>query len=221
VLRYVFEYKIKEVFVDFLQVERITGHILGEVILKWLRTYQLSLVNLRGQCYDGASNMSGAGSGCKSIVQQEAPAAIYIHYASHRLNLDIMSACKIQAFKNVESCLCEISRFFSYSPKRQKLLDKAVGSLNSSPNARKLKDACRTRWIERIDAYATFMELLPAVVLVFQAISHPSLHSELGTDWSWDGEMITKANSFLYQLESSSFLVVFLSSYKSCTYSES
>ena len=75
--------------------------------------------------------------------------------------------------------------------------------------AKKLKDACRTRWVERIDSYATFLELLPAVVLAFEAISHPSLHSKLGTDWNWDGETITKANGFLYQLQSSTFLVVF------------
>ena len=118
---------------DFLQVvERITSRILGEAILKWLRTHQLSLVNLHGQCYDGASNMSGARSECKSIVQQEAPAAIYVHCASHRINLAVMSACKIQAFKNVESCLGEISCLFSCSPKRQNLLDKAIDSLNSS-----------------------------------------------------------------------------------------
>lgn len=38
---------------------------------------------------------------------------------------------------------------------------------------------------------------------------HPTLHSDLGTDWSWDGETITRANGFLSQLNSSSFLVAF------------
>lgn len=32
---------------------------------------------------------------------------------------------------------------------------------------------------------------------------------DLGTDWSWDGETITKANGFLFQLESPTFLVSF------------
>jgi len=40
-------------------------------------------------------------------------------------------------------------------------------------------------------------------------MSCPSQFTELGTDWSWDGETLTKANEFLYQLESSSFLVYF------------
>ena len=205
-LRYIFDSQIKEVFVDFLEVERITSNI---AILKWLQTKGLALVNLRGQCYDGASNMSGARSGCKSIVQQEAHKAIYVHCASHRLNLAVVSACKIQAFKNAESCIGEISRLFNYSPKRQSLLDKAIDTCNSSSKVKKLKDACRTRWIERIDSYAIFLELLPAVIMSLQAIVHPSLHIELGTDWSWDGETISKANGFLYQLESSTFLITF------------
>ncbi len=35
-------------FVDFLEVERITGRVLGEAIISWLKA------DMRGQCYDGA-----------------------------------------------------------------------------------------------------------------------------------------------------------------------
>ena len=34
-----------------------------------------------------------------SLVQQEAPIALYFHCAAHRLNLAVVSACSIQAFK--------------------------------------------------------------------------------------------------------------------------
>lgn len=43
--------------------------------------------------------------------------------------------------------------FCNYSAKRQRLLDKAIDSRDSVPKARKLKDASRTRWVERIDSY--------------------------------------------------------------------
>ena len=72
-----------------------------------------------------------------------------------------------------------------------------------------MKDACRTRWIQQIDSYIVFLELLPAVHTGLEAMVHPTLHGELGTDWSWDGETITKANGFLFQLQSSTFLVAF------------
>ena len=70
---------------------------------------------MRGQCYDGASNMSGVRSDCSSIVQQQAPMSMYFHCAAHRLNLAVVSVCKIQAFKNVESYIGEIARFFAFS----------------------------------------------------------------------------------------------------------
>ena len=60
VLRYVFQDVVKEVFVGFIAVDRITGVALAESILNWLRKYKLPVSAIRGQCYDGASNMSGA-----------------------------------------------------------------------------------------------------------------------------------------------------------------
>jgi len=68
----------------------------------------ISLADMRGQCYDGASNMSGVRSGVKAVVQEEAPKAMYYRCASHRLNLSVVSACSIQALKNVESYVEEI-----------------------------------------------------------------------------------------------------------------
>ena len=108
--------EIKEIFVDFIQVERITGEVLGSTIVEWLTNHNLCLSDMPGQCYDGASlNMSGgsgARSGYKTIVQQSAPLAQYFHCASHRLNLAVVSACKIPALRNAESYIGEIARFW-------------------------------------------------------------------------------------------------------------
>lgn len=118
-LHYVLDAVVKKVFVDFVEVERIIGETLGQAILYWLTTHGLPLSNMRGQCYDGASNMSGPKSGCKSAVQLQAPMAMYFHCAAHRLNLAVVSACSIQAFKNAELYVVKIARFSSFSAKRQ------------------------------------------------------------------------------------------------------
>jgi len=112
-LRYVHNFVIKEVFVDFAEAERITGEVLANIIIQWLTNQGLSLAYMRGQCYDGASKMSGARSGCKAIVQVKAPLALYFHCAAHRLNLAIVSACKIPQIKNTESYIGEIARFYN------------------------------------------------------------------------------------------------------------
>lgn len=65
--------------------------------------------------------MSGARSGCSAIIQHQAPMAVYFHCAAH---LAVMSACKIQAFKNVEAYIGEIARFFAFSTKRQRLFNR-------------------------------------------------------------------------------------------------
>ena len=142
-LRYVIEGDVKDVFVDFVEVKRITEKVLAESILQSLTNWGLFISDLRGQCYDGASNMAGARLGCRSIVQQQAPMAIYTHCVAHQLNLAVVSACKIQAFKNTETCIGEIARFFMFSAKRQHLLDKAMVIVNPEPTAKKLKDACQ------------------------------------------------------------------------------
>ena len=101
-----------------------------------------------------------------------------------------------------------MARFFHFSVKRQRL-DKAIHlcMADSEVKAKKLKDACRTHWVERIDSYIIFLQLLPAAHTCLQAVINPNQHEELGTQWSLDGETITKAHGFLYQLQSSSFLV--------------
>ena len=45
-----------------------------------------------------------------------------------------------------------LSIFFSAHPKHQKKLEEAIQNAQPESNVVKLKDLCRTRWIERIDA---------------------------------------------------------------------
>lgn len=207
--RYVLSGGVKEVFVDFVEVERITGKELAEAITDSIHSWGLSLQHMRGQCYDGASNMAGARSGCSAIIREKVPLAQYHHCAAHRLNLAIVSACKIAAFTNTESYIGEMARFFKTSPKRQQLLDAAIQRECPAASVKKLKDSCRTRWVEHIDSYAVFLELLPAVLITLQAMVCPVNFEDLGIDWNWDGETVVKANGFLHQLESSNFLVCF------------
>ena len=62
-------------------------------------------------------------------------------------------------------------------------------------HARKLKDTCKTRWIQHIDSYTIFLDLLPAPHMTLQVMVSPANFDELGTDWNWDGETLIKANA--------------------------
>ena len=61
--------------------------MLGKAILNWLKPHDISLADMRGQCYDGALNMSGARSSVKALVQEAAPKAMYYHCAISQLCL--------------------------------------------------------------------------------------------------------------------------------------
>ena len=146
--RYVLDGSVKEVFADFVDLETITGKNIAGAIIQLLDKWDIPLQHLRGQCYDGASNMVGARSGCGAIIHERAPLAVYHHCAAHRLNLAIVSACKIMAFRNTESYIGEMAWYFQFSAKRQCLLDKVIDSVCPVACSKKLKDTCKTRWIE-------------------------------------------------------------------------
>ncbi|KAH6805982.1 General transcription factor 2-related zinc finger protein [Perilla frutescens var. frutescens] len=56
--------------------------------------HNLSLSKIRGQGYDGASNMRGEFNGLKSLILQENPHTMYVHCFSHQLQLIVVAIAK-------------------------------------------------------------------------------------------------------------------------------
>ncbi|KAH7663595.1 Ribonuclease H-like protein [Dioscorea alata] len=65
----------------------------------------LSISRLRGQGYDGASNMRGQFNGLKTLILNENPFAFYVHCFAHQLQLVVVSVAR---------SILAISDFFSY-----------------------------------------------------------------------------------------------------------
>ena len=104
--------------------------------------------------------------------------------------------------------ISEISKFFDGSNKRQRFFERVIDRvLPTSEKRMKLKDLCRTHWIQRIDSYLFFYDLYPAILKTMEDISTCSL--EYNGDWSWDSETLAKASGFLHQISSFQFLVSF------------
>ncbi|XP_019190782.1 PREDICTED: uncharacterized protein LOC109185256 [Ipomoea nil] len=51
-------------------------------------------LNIRGQGYDGASNMHGKWNGLKALILDECPYAYYVHCFAHRLQLALVASSK-------------------------------------------------------------------------------------------------------------------------------
>ncbi|XP_022899434.1 zinc finger MYM-type protein 1-like [Olea europaea var. sylvestris] len=66
--------------------------------------FNLSISSLRGQGYDGASNMRDEYNGLKSLILKENPSAFYIHCFAHQLQLALVAVASKHA---------EIETFFT------------------------------------------------------------------------------------------------------------
>ena len=81
---------IIEEFLKFVDLANGTsGENMAEAIKTEIRSLGLDLRSIREQGCDGASNMSGKYIGAAVRIQNDLPDAIYVHCASHRLNLCI------------------------------------------------------------------------------------------------------------------------------------
>ena len=129
VIRYVNEDdEICEDFVEFVECENgITGLALAEKIKSALQDkYGPDMINLRGQCYNGAGNMSGVRNGLAARVTQEFPKAVYTWCSSHKLNLCVVKSCDITEVRNMIDKATEVAIFFNYSPQRQRAFEEQI-----------------------------------------------------------------------------------------------
>ncbi|XP_042051473.1 zinc finger MYM-type protein 1-like [Salvia splendens] len=95
VLRYVNNGgEIVEIFLALVHVTDTTAKSLKKGIGFVFAKHGLSLSRLRGQGYDGASNMQGEYNGLKSLILNENPYAKYVHCFAHQLQLVVINVTK-------------------------------------------------------------------------------------------------------------------------------
>jgi hypothetical protein len=96
---------VVERFLGLKHVEDTTSKSLKTSLLQMLAKYGLSVGRLRGQGYDGASNMRGEFNGLQKLIRDENPYAFYVHCFAHQLQLVIVS---------VTSSCSSFDDFFNY-----------------------------------------------------------------------------------------------------------
>ena len=76
---------IKVRFFHVVYVRDTTALTLKKEICAVLSHYNLHIENIRGQGYDGASNMCGEWNGLQALFLKECPYTYYVHCMAHRL----------------------------------------------------------------------------------------------------------------------------------------
>ena len=146
-----------EEFMGLYNVPTIEASTLTSMIKDSLVRFNLSLSKARGQCYDGASNMSGRHSGVAKKIQDEEPRALFTHCYGHSLNLaasDTVKKCKV--LKTALEMSHEIVKLVKYSPRRETLFRSIKEEFAiDGPGIRVL---CPTRWTVRADSMASIIK---------------------------------------------------------------
>ena len=136
---------VHEDVIGLYKIDDISAATITHVIKDALVRLNLSWSKCRGQCYDGASNMSGPRSGVAKRIQDEEPRALYLHCHGHALNLAAGAAIKkCKLAQDALDTTAEVSKLIKFSPNREARLEKIRQELSiDSPGFRVL---CPTRW---------------------------------------------------------------------------
>ena len=133
-------FEVYEDFVGLYEVPAIDAQHIYQVIVDVFQRLNLSMSKLRGQCYDGASAMSGAKTGVARRVQTMEPRALFTHCYGHSLNLACSDTIKqSKLMRDALETTHEITKLVKKSPRREAIFrhlkeDVAPGSLTPLSN---------------------------------------------------------------------------------------
>ncbi|XP_034204391.1 zinc finger MYM-type protein 1-like [Prunus dulcis] len=195
VLRYVNKKgQVIERFVGVQYVSDTTSSKLKEAIEQLISSTNLSMSRLRGQGYDGASNMRGELNGLKTQILREYPQAYYVHCFAHQLQLALVAVAKgnenIATFFTTASSVVNIigascKRRDALREQQQKDImetleidDLETGrGLNQETT---LKRPCDTRWNSHYDTLLSINIMFHPVVKVLEWIVDDVNQDNLG-----------------------------------------
>ena len=146
-----------EEFLGLYAVDSTDATTLVSVVKDAMVRMNLPMSKLRGQCYDGASVMSGIRSGVAQQIADIESRAIFTHCYGHALNLAVADTAKqSKVMSNALETTYEIIKLIKYSPKREAILKKIKTNLLDAPTVG-IRTLCPTRWTVRADALGSII----------------------------------------------------------------
>ena len=177
---------IKERFLDLIHVKDTAALTLKDSICAVLSDNNLSVRDIRGQGYDGASNMRGEWNGLKALILSECPYAYYIHCMAHQLQLALVAASReAHEVHNFFQHAISIINVVSASSKRNdELLAKQaeqiaheieLGELDTGRGANQMGSLQRpgdTRWSSHYKSIQSLKKMFGATISVLRNIAN-------------------------------------------------
>ena len=175
---------IKERFFGIVHVTGTSSSILKSSIDTLFAQHGLSLKQVRGQGYDGASNMRGEFNGLKALILNENSSTYYIHCSAHQLQLVVVAvANKLDGVENFFNMLGMVINVVNASCKRKDMLrqsykdrvQEAIGKCEIETGTGMYQElslirAGDTRWGTHYKTILSLIALFPNVVEVLQYV---------------------------------------------------
>ena len=131
------------------------------ICLRWVdKNLDIDLSLCRGQCYDGASNMSGTRNGVATQISSIEKRAIYIHCYAHSLNLAVGSTIKqSKLFCEAQEVAIEICKLIKFSPKKEATFNSIKEQItHEDGKSVGIRTFCPTRWTVRGNSVGSILE---------------------------------------------------------------
>ena len=155
------DFEAEEHFLGFYALQRCDAEYISKCILDVLQRFDLSVNNMRGQCYDGASVMSGHVSGVAACILNLEPRAVFTHCQMHSLNLAVQDCIsEIPNLRDFLALVQDLLVFLRDSPKRRQTLAVAasVDCDQTAPTPTNIRPLCPTRMTMRFHALDGLMK---------------------------------------------------------------
>ncbi|XP_057247567.1 uncharacterized protein LOC125492695 [Beta vulgaris subsp. vulgaris] len=161
--------KVVERFLGLVHVEDTTAMSLRSAIISLLVDHSLNPSKIRGQGYDGASNMKGKINGLETLIVDDTPNAYYVHCFAHQLQLTLVAIAK----KNNECGWLLIKRNIRDIQAQNVARSLEMGELEMGSGLNQelgLKRPGDTRWGSHYKTLQNVMNLFPTLVDVLVMI---------------------------------------------------
>nr|XP_025702624.1 zinc finger MYM-type protein 1-like [Arachis hypogaea] len=186
---------VKERLIDVVHVKDTTSATLKQEICSALSHHNLNIQNVRGQGYDGASNMRGEWKGLQALIIQECPYAYYVHCFAHQLQLALVAAAKevvdvhafFQSLSNIINVVCSSCKRndelrSAYATEISHLVaTKQIETGRGANQIGTLKRSGDTRWSSHFNSICSLLRMFGATTSVLEDLAtNGSTYSQRG-----------------------------------------
>lgn len=177
---------VKERFIGVTHVSETSSASLKSAVDYVFAKYGLSIKKVRGQGYDGASNMKGEFNGLRSLISKENSSAYFVHCFAHQLQLVVVAVAKkhfgvgdffdmISLMMNVVGGSCKRKDMLRESYREE--IEKAIsdGELNTGKGLNQeisLKRPANTRWNSHYMTLLRLVELFSSIIKVLEYVQN-------------------------------------------------